>query len=161
MTTKDRMTRQICTSVSSNELAVIDKFVEENGIQSRPELIRIAINAYVGKEVFRPRLHEPMIKVDEWNKKDAGTRKKIKIYSPPKEPEPFERWKIAGGEVVINTEIQRIQVIFTEKPSIETTQILRLNHFVWRPNAGLWQTVLKVSVLKKVRELECLKPLEE
>lgn len=161
MSLKDRMTRQIHTTVSQNELAIINKFVEENGIRSTPELIRIAVNAYIGKEVFRPRIHEPKIKVDELIKKDASARKKIKIHSPPKEPEPFERWKIIGGEVVINTELQRIQIIFTEKPSIETTQILRLNHFVWRPNAGLWQTVLRKSALKKVHELECLKPIEE
>lgn len=163
--TKNRAKYVLTLNATPEEYEFLEKFIKENGFTSKADFFRAAITAYIGKDIFRPRPHVPLLKVEEWNKKDKVESKKVKIYlsslNPPKEPEPFDGWKFAGGEVVLNTDLQRIQIFFNEVPEREIIQMLKLNHFVWRPAVKAWQTVLRKSAVKKARELECLKPLEE
>jgi hypothetical protein len=44
-----------------------------------------------------------------------------------------------GGEMRINTEINRIQFIFNDIPSAEIRKLLKSNGFKWAPSEGAWQ----------------------
>jgi len=48
--------------------------------------------------------------------------------------------EINGGiEIIENTELHRIQIIFPDKPDYETRKILKSNGFRWAPSQGAWQ----------------------
>lgn len=164
--TKNRALRYLHTHVTDEEMTRIDKFIVDNGFTTQAEFFRAAISAYMGEDIFRPRFHDPKLKIDQWNKKDKilntkGTSR-VKDYLAslnPEEPEPFGGWNFAGGRVVLNTDRQRIQIFFDEAPEKETTQLLRLNHYAWKPKPKAWETWLTMSGVKKARALECIKPL--
>ena len=44
-----------------------------------------------------------------------------------------------GGELRINIEINRIQFVFNDIPSIETRKLLKSNGFKWAPTEKAWQ----------------------
>lgn len=50
-----------------------------------------------------------------------------------------EGWKFDGGEVVINTELNRLQILFDSKPDEGTRSSLKRNGFKWAPSQGAWQ----------------------
>lgn len=50
-----------------------------------------------------------------------------------------EGWEFNGGKVVINTEINRLQILFDAKPDESTRSNLKRNGFKWAPSAGVWQ----------------------
>ena len=63
-------------------------------------------------------------------------------------------------EVVRNTEIMRLQLIFDEKPSDEVRNILKRSSFKWSPKNGAWQRQLTENamyalkrVTKEIKEL--------
>lgn len=49
---------------------------------------------------------------------------------------------IVGGKVVYNYEIDRLQLIFNEKPSSNIISDLKSNGFKWAPSMGAWQRQL-------------------
>lgn len=53
-----------------------------------------------------------------------------------------EGWAFDGGEVVMNTTENRLQIIFEEKPDDETRSTLKSNGFRWAPSQGAWQRQL-------------------
>ena len=54
------------------------------------------------------------------------------------EPAP-EGWAFDGGEVVINTELNRLQIIFDDKPDDDLRASLKSRGFRWAPSQGAWQ----------------------
>lgn len=50
--------------------------------------------------------------------------------------------KFPGGEIVRNTEADRLQIIFDEKPDDEQREALKQNSFRWSPRYGAWQRQL-------------------
>lgn len=44
-----------------------------------------------------------------------------------------------GGQIVTNEEVNRVQIIFDEKPSAEVRAKLKSNGFRWAPSEGAWQ----------------------
>ena len=63
-------------------------------------------------------------------------------------------------QVVENTDLMRIQLIFDEKPDEETRSILKSNGFKWAPSQKAWQRQLtsnaKYSTKKVIEQLEKL-----
>lgn len=53
-----------------------------------------------------------------------------------------EGWTFDGGEVVMNTDENRLQIIFDGKPDEETRSKLKSNGFRWAPSQGAWQRQL-------------------
>lgn len=56
--------------------------------------------------------------------------------------QPADNTKFPGGEIVRNTEADRLQIIFDEKPDEETRSLLKSNGFRWAPSQGAWQRQL-------------------
>lgn len=55
---------------------------------------------------------------------------------------PADNTKFPGGEIVRNTEADRLQIIFDEKPDDEQREALKQNGFRWSPRYGAWQRQL-------------------
>ena len=53
-----------------------------------------------------------------------------------------EGWKFDGGEVVINTELNRLQIFLDDRPDDEMKQQLKSRGFRWAPSQGAWQRQL-------------------
>lgn len=56
--------------------------------------------------------------------------------------QPTENEKFPGGEIVRNTEADRLQIIFDEKPDDQQRDALKQNGFRWSPRYGAWQRQL-------------------
>ena len=56
--------------------------------------------------------------------------------------QPADNTKFPGGEIVRNTEADRFQIIFDEKPDDEQREALKQNGFRWSPRYGAWQRQL-------------------
>lgn len=54
------------------------------------------------------------------------------------DPAP-EGWKFDGGEVVINNQLNRLQIIFDGKPDDDLRALLKSHGFRWAPSQGAWQ----------------------
>lgn len=52
---------------------------------------------------------------------------------------PEETLQFAGGEIVSNAEVNRIQIFFDEKPNDETIKTLKSYGFKWSPYNQAWQ----------------------
>ena len=56
--------------------------------------------------------------------------------------QPADGTKFPGGEIVRNTEADRLQIIFGEKPDDQQREALKQNGFRWSPRYGAWQRQL-------------------
>ena len=56
--------------------------------------------------------------------------------------QPTENEKFLGGEIVRNTEADRLQIIFDEKPDDQQRDALKQNGFRWSPRNKAWQRQL-------------------
>jgi hypothetical protein len=67
-------------------------------------------------------------------------------------------WEFKGGEAVINNEIDRLQLIFDERPSKEQCAVLKHNGFKWSPTNGAWQRQLTGNAMYSANRIEFIKP---
>lgn len=68
----------------------------------------------------------------------------------------YEGWEFDGGHIEANTEDNRLQVFFDEKPDADTRAALKSNGFRWSPNAGAWQRQLNNNALYAAKHLDFL-----
>lgn len=66
------------------------------------------------------------------------------------EPSP-EGWEFDGGEVVINTGINRLQIIYPGKPDAETIKKLKSYAFRWAPSLKAWQRQLTDNAIRAAK----------
>ena len=83
---------------------------------------------------------------------------RIKSLSQQKEI-GFVGWEFDGGKVDANTEANRLQIFFEDKPDETTREALKSNGFRWSPKAGAWQRQLTDNAIRVADRLECIKPL--
>lgn len=75
-------------------------------------------------------------------KATAGIKRDIrKASEPPKEASitPNEHYPFEAGEVVVNWQIERIQIVFNDRPDQEMITKLKGNGFKWAPSQKAWQ----------------------
>lgn len=72
----------------------------------------------------------------------------------------FVGWKFEGGEAVINTELNRLQLIFEERPNAERCGILKRKGFHWSPRENAWQRQLNDNAIYAVSYVDFVKPLD-
>lgn len=71
----------------------------------------------------------------------------------------FVGWEFDGGEVVANTEENRLQILFDEKPSEEMRSVLKSNAFKWSPRNVAWQRQLNDNAIYAAGRVDFIKPL--
>lgn len=72
----------------------------------------------------------------------------------------FNGWEFSDGKAVVNTEYNRLQLIFDEKPSLEQRGFLRRAGFHWAASAGAWQRQLNWNAIRAADRLGFVKPLD-
>jgi len=74
---------------------------------------------------------------------------------------PPAGWAFDGGEVVVNTDENRLQVLFDEKPDDAMRQELKRSGFRWAPSQGAWQRQLTDNALYAAKRINFLQPAEK
>jgi len=64
-----------------------------------------------------------------------------------------ENIKFNGGEMVINLDINRVQIIFDEIPSLEIRKLLKSNGFKWSPREKAWQRQRTLNGINAAKRL--------
>ena len=70
----------------------------------------------------------------------------------------FVGWTFDGGEVVTNSEENRLQILFDEKPDEQKRSALKGNGFKWSPSQGAWQRQLNDNAIYAASRMEFLRP---
>ena len=68
-------------------------------------------------------------------------------------------WEFAGGRVEANTEANRLQIFFDEKPDEATRAELKSNGFRWSPTAEAWQRQLTDNAYFAANYIKSIQPL--
>lgn len=63
-------------------------------------------------------------------------------------------WKFESGKVIVNKEVNRLQIVFDEKPEEELRAKLKLNGFKWSPSQNAWQRLLNQNAVRAVKRIE-------
>lgn len=58
-----------------------------------------------------------------------------------------------GGKLFINTDINRVQFVFDDKPSVDVRGVLKQNGFKWAPTEGAWQRQRTDNAVRAARRL--------
>ena len=83
---------------------------------------------------------------------------RIKSLSQQKEI-GFVGWEFDGGKVEANTEANRLQIFFEDKPDEATREALKSNGFRWSPKAGAWQRQLTSNAYYAADYVKSIQPL--
>ena len=83
---------------------------------------------------------------------------RIKSLSQQKEI-GFVGWEFDGGKVEANTEANRLQIFFEDKPDEATREALKSNGFRWSPKAGAWQRQLTSNAYYAADYVKAIAPL--
>ena len=71
----------------------------------------------------------------------------------------FVGWEFDGGKVEANTEANRLQIFFEDKPDEATREVLKSNGFRWSPKAGAWQRQLTSNAYYAADYVKAIAPL--
>lgn len=70
-------------------------------------------------------------------------------------------WSFDGGEVVMNTEANRLQIIFDDKPDAELRGALKSEAFKWAPSQNAWQRQLTDNAIRAAKRIKAIQPTEK
>jgi len=70
----------------------------------------------------------------------------------------FVGWTFPGGEAKVNEAENRLQLIFADKPDVDTRQALKSEGFKWAPSQGAWQRQLNQNAIRAAARLDFLRP---
>ena len=85
-------------------------------------------------------------------------KERIKSLSQQKEI-GYAGWEFADGKVEANTEANRLQIFFNEKPGEATRAELKASGFRWSPKAGAWQRQLTDNAYYAANRVKAIAPL--
>ena len=121
---------------------------------------RLAELSFTPKEIemlrtpdYCGRVGYPSFELSNNNANIRRLEDRIKELEKRQTEEAPEGWTFEGGEVVINTELNRVQIIFDGKPDEEMRAKLRHNAFKWAPSQGAWQRQYTRNALYAAKEV--------
>ena len=85
-------------------------------------------------------------------------KERIKSLSLQKEI-GYVGWEFEGGKVEANTEANRLQIFFDEKPDAAAREELKSNGFRWSPKAEAWQRQLTDNAYYSANYIKAIQPL--
>ena len=72
----------------------------------------------------------------------------------------YAGWEFEGGRAEANTDINRLQLFFDEKPDDKQRAILKANGFKWAPSQEAWQRQLTDNAIYSAGRIDFIKPLD-
>ena len=86
-------------------------------------------------------------------------RQRIQTLTRQQEDGYFTGWEFEGGEVEVNRDENRLQVLFDSKPDESIRSELKRNGFRWSPKAGAWQRQLNDNAIRAADYVEAIWPV--
>ena len=77
-----------------------------------------------------------------------------------KKENPAEGWEFDGGKVVVNQEVNRLQIVFDDRPDADLRTELKGEGFRWAPSQGAWQRQLTENAMRAARRIKAIAPVE-
>lgn len=106
---------------------------------------------------FCGRIGYPAYELQNNNANIRRIRGRIEELKKRSENTP-EGWEFDGGQVVVNTTENRLQIIFDGKPDADIRTELKGEGFRWAPSQGAWQRQLTDNAMRAARRLKCIAP---
>lgn len=105
------------------------------------------------KPDFCGRIGYPSYLLSNNNANIKRIRDRITALEKKKTEPTLEGWDFDGGSVIANTEANRLQILFNEKPDEATRAMLKQNGFRWSPSNKAWQRQLTPNAESAARKL--------
>lgn len=107
---------------------------------------------------FAGRIGYPSFAISNNNANIHRIRERIADLKKRKSEDGPEGWSFDGGEVVVNKELNRLQIVFDDKPDADLRAKLKGEGFRWAPSQGAWQRQLTDNALRAIRRIEAVAP---
>ena len=105
--------------------------------------------------------HQPFSSYDLTNNNSEIKRLNTRIAEVTKyQVVGFNGWEFEGGRAEANTELNRLQLIFDERPSADQHSALRHSGFVYSHTNGAYQRQLNDSAIYAAGRLNFVKPTD-
>ncbi len=72
----------------------------------------------------------------------------------------FNGWEFDGGRAEANTEADRLQLFFGERPDDKQRAVLKSNGFKWAPSQEAWQRQLTDNAIYSANRIDFIKPTD-
>ena len=72
----------------------------------------------------------------------------------------FSGWEFDGGRAEANTDMNRLQIFFDERPDAAKCAQMKSNGFKWAPSQGAWQRQLNDNAIYAAGRLDFIKPTD-
>lgn len=102
---------------------------------------------------FCGRIGYPSYQLSNNNANIRRIRERIEELEKRQESPAPDGWKFDGGEVVINTELNRLQIVLDDRPDADTKQALKSHGFRWAPSQGAWQRQLTDNAIHAAKAI--------
>lgn len=102
---------------------------------------------------FCGRIGYPSYQLSNNNANIRRIRDRIEELEKRQESPAPDGWKFDGGEVVINTELNRLQIVLDDRPDADTKQALKSHGFRWAPSQGAWQRQLTDNAIHAAKAI--------
>lgn len=113
------------------------------------------------KELLEPdfcgRIGYPAYELSNNNANIRRIRQRIAELEAKKE-NPAEGWEFDGGKVVVNQSMNRLQIIFDDRPDEGLRSELKGEGFRWAPSQGAWQRQLTDNAMRAARRIKAIAP---
>ena len=108
---------------------------------------------------FCGRIGYPAYQLQNNNANIRRIRQRIAELEKKKE-NPAEGWEFAGGKGVGNQGVNRLQIIFDDRPDADLRSELKGEGFRWAPSQGAWQRQLTDNAMRAARRIKAIAPAE-
>lgn len=108
---------------------------------------------------FYGRIGYPAYQLQNNNANIRRIRQRIAELEKKKE-NPAEGWEFDGGKVVVNQGVNRLQIIFDDRPDADLRSELKGEGFRWAPSQGAWQRQLTENAMRAARRIKAIAPAE-
>ena len=108
---------------------------------------------------FCGRIGYPSYQLQNNNANIRRIRQRIAELEKKKE-NPAEGWEFDGGKVVVNQSVNRLQIIFDDRPDADLRSELKGEGFRWAPSQGAWQRQLTDNAMRAARRIKAIAPAE-
>ena len=110
----------------------------------------VRVDAELAKEPERLRRPVPAWALSNRNAEINRLKKRMESLRRVDDMEHVEI-EFDGGRIVTNEDINRVQILFDEKPDEETRRTLKSYGFRWAPSESAWQTQRTPAALRRAK----------
>ena len=107
---------------------------------------------------FAGRIGYPSYLLSNNNANIRRIRERIQQLEKQRQDDTLHGWEFDGGEVVVNKEANRLQILFDDKPGEEMRAELKAGGFRWAPSQGAWQRQLTDNAIRSAKRIKGIAP---